>query len=103
MANIEIKSEEMNVLLQAAILEALGEVGQKELIEQSIKYLTTPAGYKDPKTTPIQDILYNTAATVARSVIEEKLKSNEEFEAEITKVFNEAFEQVFVINREKVK
>ena len=97
MANLNIDNEQINKLLEKAVLDTLGEAGREAIIKECIAYLTENkhSTYSGKVSSPIKDALFSACDRVAKSVIDEKLKNDPEFLALIEGVYLEAMQQAF--------
>jgi hypothetical protein len=66
MAEIKLEGEDLQMVLDAAIMQALGETGKELLIKEVVRYLTTPSGSGiGSKTSPLMQALHHAAQNAA--------------------------------------
>lgn len=100
--NVKITDPELNAAMQAAILTAIGQRGQEQILSECIKYLTTKneaSRYGGNSTSPLQDIIYNSARKVADTTITEKLKGDPEFIQQIEIIYLEAVKKFLSVEK----
>ncbi len=103
--NIEL-DDTMKAAVAKVIFESLTEEKRDELLQNAIQgLLTTPPreGFGDKqRNSPLADMFKYSVEAVARDLVKEKVEGDPKLKTELEKMYAEAFQKVFVDEREKV-
>ncbi len=91
--DLKVEGSDLQRLLEAAVMQALGEAGRDALTKHVVQYLTTPVDGYGRKASPLLLALQNAAASVAEKHVREKMTSDPEFIAAIDSLYVEAFKK----------
>lgn len=95
MVEIKMDNDQTNQLLQAAILQTLGEKGQEMIIKEVVRYMTTSSSNNYGASTPLQDHIRSVGRDIAEKILRQKMESDPEFVAQIEEIYIQAFRKVF--------
>ncbi len=97
--DIKFDETQMRELVSKTIFESLTTDGKEELLSKAIQSLLIVEAkdgyYGTKKVNILEGILKDSAERVARQIMEEKLKDNEEFRTQLESVFSDAVKRMF--------
>jgi hypothetical protein len=98
-----LKDEQLQDIVQAAVLASITPENRNSLIVEAIKQLLArPVGSNFEKRSQLQQIFDRSAISAAEKYITEALAKDDTFTAEISKLIQDASAKCFGPNREKM-
>lgn len=97
---ISLNDEQFRNVFQKTILDGMTEEQRSDVIAQALAYLTTPQkkdgyGYANVKSTsPLEDAFRSSMENVARTMIQEEVKTNPQIRELVSKVVTEGVTQL---------
>lgn len=93
--SLELDPAQLQKALDAALLKAIGEKGQEQILKEVIRHLTTEEGsyMHGTRTTPLMAALKQAARQAADNYFSEKLKNDPAFTQALEDLFRDAWKQ----------
>lgn len=96
---IKFNEEQMRDLVSKTIYESMTTEGKDELLQKAIASLLIVEQkngyYGTTKVNVLEGLLKDTAERVARGILEERLKDNEDFRLQLESLFEDAVKKMF--------
>jgi fructose-1,6-bisphosphatase len=103
MAELKLNDEQVNAALQAAILAAIGDIGRERIIKEAVSYLIANDTRFKGQVSPLMEIVQNAAREIAKTILTDKLATDETFTTEVHRLYEDAVKKMFdVATREKL-
>lgn len=97
--NLKLNGENLETVLHAAVLQALGDPAKQAIIDDVVKYLVTDgptSSYSNQKQpSPLKAAVYRAAQSIATKLIEDQLVNDPEFVGQVTELYREAWQKLF--------
>lgn len=104
MSEIKLDGPALQEALHLAIVRSIDDATKMHLVEEAVKYLTTPReGYGGRNTrTPLQEALHSAASRYAETLIKEKIATDPKFTEGVESIYREAMTRLFDVERPNI-
>jgi len=91
--HLSVEGTDLQKVIEVAIVTALGEAGQKGLVEEVVRYLTQGRSGYSQKDSPLKEALHDAASRAANLYFEKHLAADPQVQAALADLYQKAVAQ----------